>query len=201
MQPTLDSLQNQLQQLANQFAQHRHTGADSQSLVQTSGSGYMLESAYDPANIDQQVVGTTATQTLTNKTLTSPTINTPTISGGTITAATLDSNVQTTVGSSGASGTHFFNLSTGNVQNFTFSGSSASDSVTFALTNVTTNQIFIVSVTQNSGGTGTVTWFSTVRWTGGNPPTLTTTGGQRDTFGFIATSTSTFDGFVVGQNI
>jgi hypothetical protein len=31
---------------------------------------------YDPANIAQQVVGTTATQTVTNKTLTSPVINT-----------------------------------------------------------------------------------------------------------------------------
>lgn len=34
------------------------------------GSGDMLKSVYDPANIAQQVVGTTATQTLTNKSLT-----------------------------------------------------------------------------------------------------------------------------------
>ena len=40
----------------------------------------MNKSVYDPANISQQVVGTTATQTLTNKTLTSPVIN-GTISG------------------------------------------------------------------------------------------------------------------------
>lgn len=32
----------------------------------------MLKANYDPANINQQVVGTTATQTLTNKTLTAP---------------------------------------------------------------------------------------------------------------------------------
>jgi hypothetical protein len=32
----------------------------------------MLKSTYDPANIAQQVVGTTATQTLSNKTLTAP---------------------------------------------------------------------------------------------------------------------------------
>lgn len=37
----------------------------------------MLAATYDPANIAQQVVGTTATQTLTNKTLTSPTLTTP----------------------------------------------------------------------------------------------------------------------------
>ncbi len=38
----------------------------------------MVSATYDPAGVNQQVVGTTATQTLTNKTLTSPVINTPT---------------------------------------------------------------------------------------------------------------------------
>jgi hypothetical protein len=40
-----------------------------------SGSGDMLKATYDPANIVQQLVGTTATQTLTNKTLTGPIID------------------------------------------------------------------------------------------------------------------------------
>lgn len=44
-------------------------------------SGDMLKSTYDPANVNQQVVWTTATQTLTNKTLTAPTISTITNSG------------------------------------------------------------------------------------------------------------------------
>lgn len=43
-----------------------------------SGSGDMIHATYDPANVNQQVVGTTATQTMTNKTLTSPVINSPT---------------------------------------------------------------------------------------------------------------------------
>jgi hypothetical protein len=164
------------------------------SLVTTSGTitgTYLTVAIYDPASISQQVVGLTATQTLTNKTLTSPTIN----------RGTTKATVPITVASSAASGTTTFDLSTGNVQNFSFSGSSASDSVTFALSNVTTNQIFIVSVTQNSGGSGTVTWFSTIRWPGGTGPTLTTTANKRDTFGFVATSTTTFDGYVVAQNI
>jgi len=38
-----------------------------------SGSGDMTAAVYDPANIAQQVVGTTATQTLTNKTVTDST--------------------------------------------------------------------------------------------------------------------------------
>jgi hypothetical protein len=39
------------------------------------GSGDMLASTYDPAGVAQQVVGTTATQTLTNKTLTAPKVD------------------------------------------------------------------------------------------------------------------------------
>lgn len=37
-----------------------------------SGAGDMLKSTYDPANISQQVVGTTANQTISGKTLTTP---------------------------------------------------------------------------------------------------------------------------------
>lgn len=44
-----------------------------------AGSGDMLAATYDPANVAQQLVGLTATQTLTNKTLTSPTLTSPTI--------------------------------------------------------------------------------------------------------------------------
>ena len=42
---------------------------------------FMATSVYDPAGIAQQVVGTTATQTLANKTLTSPSVNELTVSG------------------------------------------------------------------------------------------------------------------------
>lgn len=38
------------------------------------GEGDMLQSTYDPAVIEEQIVGLTATQTLTNKTLTTPTL-------------------------------------------------------------------------------------------------------------------------------
>ncbi len=40
-----------------------------------AGGGDMTSSIYDPANINEQLVGLTATQTITNKTLTSPKIN------------------------------------------------------------------------------------------------------------------------------
>lgn len=56
-----------------------------------AGSGDMLAATYDPANISEQVVGLTATQTLTNKTLTSPTINAPTMTAPTLGAASATS--------------------------------------------------------------------------------------------------------------
>ncbi len=73
--------------------------------------------------------------------------------------------------------------------------------ITIALSNDTNNQVFLVSITQDSGGSRTVTWFTTIRWAGGSPPTLTTTANKRDTFGFIRTGSGTYDGFIIGQNI
>lgn len=73
--------------------------------------------------------------------------------------------------------------------------------ITIALSNDTNNQIFLVSLTQDSGGNRTVTWFTTIKWAGGATPTLTTTANKRDTFGFIRTGSGTYDGFIIGQNI
>lgn len=61
-------------------------GVDGADGAPGAGSGDMLASTYDAASISEQLVGLTATQTLTNKTLTSPTINTPTFSAGAIAA-------------------------------------------------------------------------------------------------------------------
>lgn len=46
-----------------------------------SGSGDMTKAVYDPAAINQQVVGTTATQTLTNKTVSGPSLTTDLVNG------------------------------------------------------------------------------------------------------------------------
>ena len=73
--------------------------------------------------------------------------------------------------------------------------------ITIALSNGSVNQIFLISITQDSSGSRTVTWFSTIRWAGGSAPTLTTTASKRDTFGFIRTGSGTYDGFVIGQNV
>jgi len=72
---------------------------------------------------------------------------------------------------------------------------------TVALSNVSTGQRFLVSITQSSSGSGAVTWFSTIRWADGAAPTLSTGASKRDTFGFICTGTNTYDGFILGMNI
>lgn len=73
--------------------------------------------------------------------------------------------------------------------------------VTIALSGQTTGQKFTVSITQDSGGSRLVTWFTTIRWAGGSAPTLTTTASKRDIVGFIVTGANTYDGVVVAQNI
>lgn len=73
--------------------------------------------------------------------------------------------------------------------------------ITIALSGETTGQCFLIAITQDGGGSRTVTWFSTIRWAGGSAPTLTTTGSKRDVFGFIVTGSATYDGFIIGQNL
>lgn len=53
-------------------------GTDYNVVWDAIGAGDMVAAMYDPATIQEQLVGLTATQTLTNKTLTSPVVNTPT---------------------------------------------------------------------------------------------------------------------------
>lgn len=96
-----------------------------------------------------------------------------------------------------ASGTATCNLALGNM----FEVTMPAGNVTIALSNVTTGQIFEIGITQDSGGSRTITWFTTIKWAGGSAPTLTTTANKRDRFIFICTGTNTYDGFIIGQNI
>lgn len=156
------------------------------------------------------VVTVGGTQTLTSKTLTSPTITAPAITGATTigTGATITTptitkpvlNVTNPTGqtySPSAAGTATLDLSLANQHYITM----PAGNITIALSNDTNNQVFLVSITQDATGSRTVTWFTTIRWAGGSPPTLTTTASKRDTFGFIRTGSGTYDGFVIGQNI
>jgi hypothetical protein len=142
------------------------------------------------AKITNTAVTLSDTQTLTNKTLTSPTINTATINTSNIvggySAWVSDSDGATIT----------FDLSAGNKHKVTLGGNR-----TLALSNVQNGHVFIVRLTQDGSGSRTVGWFSTVNWAGGSAPTLTTTAGKSDTFGFIQTAADTYDGYVIGMNI
>jgi hypothetical protein len=90
-----------------------------------------------------------------------------------------------------------FDLNAANVHTVTLGANR-----TFAISNETAGQKFIIRVLQDGTGSRLVsTWFSTIKWAGGSAPTLTTTAGKADVFGFLVTGTDTYDGFVVGQNI
>lgn len=126
------------------------------------------------------LVGTTDTQTLTNKTLTTPRIT-----------GAYDSWVDATDDTSIT-----FNLASGNKQRVTLGGNRI-----LSLSNVQNGHLFIIRLKQDGSGSRTVTWFNTISWAGGTVPTLTTTAGKADAFGFVQTGANTYDGFIIGLNI
>lgn len=94
-------------------------------------------------------------------------------------------------------GTATLDLSKGNIHHITM----PAGNITIAISNGTAGQCFIIRILQDSGGSRTVAWFTTIKWAGGSAPTLTTTANKADTVGFEVTGSNTYDGFVVGQSI
>jgi hypothetical protein len=88
-----------------------------------------------------------------------------------------------------------FDLSQGSKHVVTLGGNR-----TLALSNVKVGQKFMIKIIQDGTGSRTVTWFTTIKWSGGTAPTLTTTASKGDWFGFICTSSGNYDGFILGQN-
>ena len=119
--------------------------------------------------------------------------NTPTI-----TKPVLNSSVQgVQTYTPNAGGTATLNLALANVNVITM----PAGNITIALSNATVGQIFTIDITQDSVGSRTVTWFSTIRWAGGSAPILTTTLAKRDSFIFKCTGANTYDGYIIGVNI
>jgi hypothetical protein len=89
-----------------------------------------------------------------------------------------------------------FNMATSNLHTVTLGGNR-----TLAVSNVSVGQTFIIRLVQDGTGSRTVTWFSTIKWSGGVAPTLTTTLNKTDVFGFLCTSSGNYDGFTIDQNL
>ncbi|WP_145040733.1 LamG domain-containing protein [Gimesia chilikensis] len=72
---------------------------------------------------------------------------------------------------------------------------------TLAVTNATVGDRFILKLVQDGTGSRTVTWWSTINWTGGSAPTLTTTAEKADYFEFVCWGANTFDCIRMEQNL
>jgi hypothetical protein len=106
----------------------------------------------------------------------------------------------TTVGIVSPPGNLDLDINNGNVFDVTING---------AITNFTiSNPPFggnagnIVLITTGNGTTYPITWPASVSWPGGTPPTVTSTNGKKDVYGFISLNQGTnWYGFIGGQNI
>lgn len=152
--------------------------------------------------INNAVLGTPSITggTMSNSVINNATIGTPALTGGTLTLPqikthTLGSAVYT--GTVSTTQTIDLSAATRHLVNM----ANSAGSVTLAVSNVTPNQPFVVEILQGTAGNGTINWFSTIRWAGSATPTQTLTASRKDTFGFIPTGASTFDGYIVGQNL
>ena len=143
---------------------------------------------------------TLGTPQINNGTVANSLVGTSTITGGTISSIQI---TRKTLGSATAtgtvSGTITLDLST--ATRFLVNLPNSAGSVTLAVSNVVANQPFITEILQGTAGLGTIGWFTTIRWPNNAPGVLTTTTSKKDTFGFVPTSGTTFDAYLIGQNL
>ena len=121
-----------------------------------------------------------AANTLTNKTITKPTLN------WFVSTLTADTDGATIT----------FDMAASNIHTVTLGGNR-----TLAVSNVSVGQCFMIRLQQDATWSRTVTHFTTIKWAWGSAPTLTTTASKADILGFLCTSASNYDGFVVASNI
>ena len=109
---------------------------------------------------------------------------------------TTNKAVKTAIKSNADGATITFDLNESNTHYATLGGNR-----TIALSNPAVGQKFILRLQQDTTGGRTVTWFTTIKWDGATPPTLSTSGNRADLFGFLCTSGNQYDGMVLAQNL
>lgn len=131
------------------------------------------------------IVGTTATQTLTNKTLTTPAVNNPTVTD----------YVETVSAIGTVSTASTLSLSSGTVLTATLTASTA---CTFTMPTATAGKSFVLLLKQAaSTGNGTAT-FTGVKWNVIGAPTITATAGKMDILTFVADGTNWYGSYTQG---
>lgn len=158
-------------------------GLDNANIANAAGIAYSkldLEGAVQASDLNFTPATLTGTEELTNKTLVKPTMKaavhpmTVNLDGATVTFSMAESN-------------HHIVTLGGNR--------------TLAVSNDSNGQAFIIHLLQDGTGSRTVTWWSGIKWAGGDAPTLTTTASKIDTFGFIKRDTAEYLGYIIGKNI
>lgn len=141
-------------------------------------------------DLSGSIVGTTATQTLTNKTLTSPSVTTPTVTNPTIT-----DYIETVSAIGTVTTASTLSLSSGTVLTATLTASTA---CTFTMPTATAGKSFVLLLKQAaSTGNGTAT-FTGVKYSVSGAPTITPTAGKMDILTFVADGTNWYGSYTQG---
>jgi hypothetical protein len=141
-------------------------------------------------DLSGSIVGTTATQTLTNKTLTSPSITTPTITNPTVT-----DYIETVSAIGTVTTASTLSLSSGTVLTATLTASTA---CTFTMPTATAGKSFVLLLKQAATtGNGTAT-FTGVKFSVSGAPTITPTAGKMDILTFVADGTNWYGSYTQG---
>jgi len=86
-----------------------------------------------------------------------------------------------------------FDLSVSHMHTVTLGGNR-----TLQVSNAETGKGFLARLVQDETGGRTVSWWSGIKWPGGSAPTLSTDANKIDSFSFICTATSQYDGYFLG---
>lgn len=136
-------------------------------------------------DVSGTIVGTTATQTLTNKTLTTPVLTNPTVTDYVETVSAI--GTVTTAST--------LSLSSGTVLTATLTASTA---CTFTMPTATAGKSFVLLLKQaTSTGNGTAT-FTGVKWNVIGAPTITATAGKMDILTFVSDGTNWYGSYTQG---